>query len=350
MTVTIMDIARASGKSYPTVSRAMNDHPRISEKTKREIRAVAARLGYRPSFAGTALKKGRTSTFSIIVPDLADPYYAKFISCFKQTAQEKEFDVVVYDYERRSDLERKYLERMMSGCCDGAVAFITSFLHTRDLVEGLWNARIPLTAIGTPHEFAGNAKYDWGSIDADSSILKILRHLKRQGKRCLVYLQEPQPKEISMLLSKHLEELLNKAGLPFSSGSFFTLHSKGQNQAEEGFNAGVKLLKDMPEVDMIWARNGFQAYGLLLAAHQCGRKVPEDLAVIINDNTWISRYSVTPLYCLDQQLDELAGWTFRCLHDRSTAREWGEPRRFLITAKAVIPAMSAPAETAAAVP
>ena len=59
MAVTIMDIAKASGKSYPTVSRAMNDHPKISEKTKREIRAVAAKLGYRPSFAGTALKKGR---------------------------------------------------------------------------------------------------------------------------------------------------------------------------------------------------------------------------------------------------------------------------------------------------
>lgn len=180
MAVTIMDIAKASGKSYPTVSRAMNDHPKISEKTKREIRAVAAKLGYRPSFAGTALKKGRTSTFSIIVPDLADPYYAKFISFFNHAAQEKEFDVVVYDYERRPDLERKYLERMMSGCCDGAAAFITSFLHTHDLVEELWNARIPLAAIGTPHEFAENAKYDWGSIDTDSSVLKILRHLKRQ--------------------------------------------------------------------------------------------------------------------------------------------------------------------------
>ena len=204
MAVTIMDIAKASGKSYPTVSRAMNDHPKISEKTKREIRAVAAKLGYRPSFAGTALKKGRTSTFSIIVPDLADPYYAKFISFFKHAAQEKEFDVVVYDYERRPDLERKYLERMMSGCCDGAAAFITSFLHTHDLVEDLWNARIPLAAIGTPHEFAENAKYDWGSIDTDSSVLKILRHLKRQGRRRLVCLQEPQPEEIRCLLSKYL--------------------------------------------------------------------------------------------------------------------------------------------------
>lgn len=53
-------------------------------------------------------------------------------------------------------------------------------------------------AIGTPHEFAENAKYDWGSIDTDSSVLKILRHLKRQGRRRLVCLQEPQPEEIPL--------------------------------------------------------------------------------------------------------------------------------------------------------
>ena len=129
---------------------------------------------------------------------------------------------------------------------------------------------------------------------------------------------------------------MNRAGLPFSSDSCFILHSRGQNQAEEGFNAGLSLLKNNPEVDMIWARNGFQAYGLLLAAHRCGRKVPEDLAVIINDNTWISRYSVTPLYCLDQHLDELAERTFEVLYGRATSREWEEPRRFLIAADAVI--------------
>lgn len=113
-------------------------------------------------------------------------------------------------------------------------------------------------------KFAENAKYDWGSIDTDSSVLKILRHLKRQGRRRLVCLQEPQPEEIRCLLSKYLEELLNRAGLPFSSDSCFILHSRGQNQAEEGFNAGLSLLKNNPEVDMIWARNGFQAYGCCL--------------------------------------------------------------------------------------
>ena len=203
-------------------------------------------------------------------------------------------------------------------------------------MEELWNARVPLTAIGTPHEFAGNAKYDWGSIDTDSSVLKILRHLKRQGRRRLVYLQEPQPEEISSLLLKYLENLLSRAGLHFSPDSCFMLHSKGQNQAEEGFNAGLSLLKNNPEVDMIWARNGFQAYGLLLAAHRCGRKVPEDLAVIINDNTWISRYSITPLYCLDQHLDKLAERAFEALYGRTVSREWEEPRRFLIAADAVI--------------
>ena len=53
--VTIMDIARATGRSYPTVSRALNDHPKVSSETKALIRAVADRLGYAPNL----MAKGR---------------------------------------------------------------------------------------------------------------------------------------------------------------------------------------------------------------------------------------------------------------------------------------------------
>ena len=336
MAVTIMDIAKASGKSYPTVSRAMNNHPKISEKTKQEIRAVAARLGYRPSFAGTALKKGRTSTFSIIVPDLADPFYADFINHFKRLAAEKKFDTVIYDYELNPELERRYLERMLTGCSDGSVAFITSFLHTHDLVEALWTARIPLTAIGTPHEFAGTAKYDWCTVDTSQSLLKILKHLKLQGRKHFVQLLPPQPEDIRTLILKNLRHFLETAGFPFSSHSIYPLCARSTDQAQAGLTAGLELIRTYPEVDVIYALNGFQAYGVLLAAHQCGRKIPEDIAIIVNDNTWISRYSITPLHRIDQCLDQLAFQAFMNLFSRCTSAEWEPQRRFIIESKAIL--------------
>ena len=337
MAVTILDIARAAGKSYPTVSRALNDHPKISEKTKREIRAVAARLGYRPSFAGTALKKGRTATFSVIVPDLADPFYADFIHYFKKEAAQKGFDTVIYDYERSPVQERRCLERMLSGCCDGAAAFVTSFRHTRDLVDALWNAHIPLTAIGTPHLFAGTACYDWCTVDTSPSLREILRHLKRQGKSHFVRLLPACPEEIKTLIVTSLRELLAECGFAFSSHSIHPLRMQSSDQAMEGLSAGLELLEKYPETDVIHALNGFQACGVLLAAHRCGRSVPDDLAVIVNDDTWIGRFSISPLYRIDQNPELLAGETVRNLVDRCRAGTWEAPRRSVIESRAVLP-------------
>ena len=350
MPVTILDIARAAGKSYPTVSRALNDHPKISAKTKAEIRAVAARLGYRPSFAGTALKKGKTATFSVLVPDLADPFYADFIHYFRKSAGENGFDTVVYDYERDSGQERRCLERMLTGCCDGTAAFLTSFRHTHDLVEALWNARIPLTAIGTPHMFAGNTHYDWCSVDTSSSLLKILRKLKQQGKKHFVRLLPSYPEEINALLAAELREILHRSGFASSDSSIHPLHTQSSDQAEEGLAATLDLLEHHPETDVIHAMNGFQAYGVLLAAHRKGRTVPDDLAVIVNDDTWIGRCSVTPLFRIDQCPALLAAGTVKNLCERNNAERWEAPRRFLVESRAILPATARPKKMAPPLP
>ncbi len=326
MSVTILDIARESGKSYPTVSRALNDHPKISDKTKREIRAVAERLGYRPSFAGTALKKGRTGILAVIVPDLGDPFYAEFIRYFKQAALE--YDIVVYDYEENPQLERKYLERMLGGYCDGVAAFITSLDHTHDLVAKLWRTRVPLTLIGTPHTDLPEAGYDWATVSTVDSIRKILQHLRRNGKKKAVKLIGPLPDEIRQQLTAIYGKL---------SVELYAVESPPTDQARGGLDAGREILKKFPETDIILTQTGYQAYGLLLAAREAGRDIPGDLAVVINDNSWINRYAAVPLYAVDQQLETLSAEVFRMLEHRIKSPEWPAPQRYTQPSRAIIP-------------
>ncbi len=326
MSVTILDIARESGKSYPTVSRALNDHPKISDKTKREIRAVAEKLGYRPSFAGTALKKGRTGILSVIVPDLGDPFYAEFIRYFKQAAPE--YDIVAYDYEENPQLECKYLERMLSGYCDGTAAFITSLDHTHGLVAKLWQTRVPLTLIGTPHMELPGAGYDWATVSTFESVRKILRHLRQTGKKNAIKLIGPLPEGVRREFTAQYEKL---------DVELYSVESPPTDQARGGLDAGRQILKNRPETDIILTQNGYQAYGLLLAAREAGRNIPGDLAVVINDNSWINRYAAVPLYAVDQQLETLAAEVFRMLEHRIKSPEWPAPQRYNQPSRAIIP-------------
>ena len=78
--VTSHDVARLAGVSQPTVSRALNDSPRVSEATKARIREAAAVLGYSPSAVGRALATGRSNRVGLVVTDLANEFYAHVIA------------------------------------------------------------------------------------------------------------------------------------------------------------------------------------------------------------------------------------------------------------------------------
>ncbi len=332
MAVTILDIAKASGKSFPTVSRALNDHPEISTKTKEEIRALAERMGYRPSFAGKALKKGCTRILSVIVPDLSDPFYAEFIRCFKANAGCNGYDVVIYDYEIKPELELRYLEMMLTGCCDGVAAFITSFEHTGDVVERLWNARIPLVAIGTPE--SERIHYDLVNVALGKALSEIFQELYQQGKRHLAFVQERMSEATLERVRSHILQRWQNIPLEFDPvRDLYCASASTFSQAEDGYLVGCRIFRENPGVDTVMTWHGAQAYGVQRAAVEAGKRIPEDVALIACDHTWVTRYAPFPIYSLDQRLERLAAETCSIIQSRLQDKNWEAPLRRIVTAR-----------------
>lgn len=77
---TIHDIARELQISASTVSRALNDNPRISLKTKEKIKAVAIALGYRPNTLASNLRNKKSNTIGIVVPLINRHFFSSVIS------------------------------------------------------------------------------------------------------------------------------------------------------------------------------------------------------------------------------------------------------------------------------
>ncbi len=334
MAVTILDIAKASGKSFPTVSRALNDHPKISVKTKQEIWALAGKMGYRPSFAGKVLKNGFTRILSVIVPDLADPFYAEFVRCFKADAADNGYDVVVYDYEMKRDLESRYLEMMLTGCCDGVAAFVTSFEHTAVCVNRLWEARIPLVAIGTPDH--SQVHYDGVNVDSREALNRIFGELHRRGKRNLAFVFGRMSEALFAQVKEYMIPTLKDLPLQFDAErNFYCAAENGTSQAEDGYRIGCEIFARNPAIDTIMTWHGVQAYGIQRAAQEAGKRIPEDVALIARDNTWVTRYAAFPMAALDQRLDQVAKEAFAIIKERLRNKEWQEPFRRIVKAEHV---------------
>ncbi len=324
--VTIRDIARVSGKSYSTVSRSLNGNPHINVDTRTAIQTLAVQMGYRPSFAGKALKRGCTHMIAMLVPDLGDPFYAEFIHGVRTLARRDGYDVALFDYGLSPKQEVRCLEMMLTGFCDGAIAFITSFEHTRKVVEQFWSGRLPLLAVGTPD--CERLPCDLLSEDLPSGLSEVFQFLRRRGKRHLAIIQEAMAADTLSRVHKDLMRRWADSGMDFDpSRDLYVVSDGGHSQAEDGYQLACKIFRERPETDVILAWHGVQAYGVQRAAVEFGRRIPEDVMVVACDRTWITRMAPFPLIALDQRLDVLAAEAWRLVGDRLRQSDWQAPVR-----------------------
>jgi LacI family transcriptional regulator len=86
--VTIKDIAREAGLTPSSVSRALNDHPRISPETKARVMQLAQKLGYAPNLFARGLVNKKTYLIGLLAYDFRNPFYAELTRSLQDTAQE----------------------------------------------------------------------------------------------------------------------------------------------------------------------------------------------------------------------------------------------------------------------
>jgi LacI family transcriptional regulator len=78
---TLKDVAREAGVSIKTVSRALNDEPRISPETRRRVLDVVAALGFRPNTLARNMRAGgKDRALGLVIPELANPFFSSVAS------------------------------------------------------------------------------------------------------------------------------------------------------------------------------------------------------------------------------------------------------------------------------
>src|SRR5947199_9381112 len=93
MSLSIYDIAQEAGVSPSTVSRALEDHPRIGAETRKRIQELAKEMGYIPSTVAKSLAANKTWTIGMVLATISDPFMGRVIEGVEQAAIEAGFNV-----------------------------------------------------------------------------------------------------------------------------------------------------------------------------------------------------------------------------------------------------------------
>src|SRR2546429_9466590 len=121
MKVTIRDFARQAGVSAMTVSRVVNERPRVSDDTRKRVQASIAELGYVPNRLARGLIQRKTGAFGVIVPDVANPFFTLVVRGVEQVAGRPAFHVILCHTPGHLERERGYLEGRIAFQLDGVL-------------------------------------------------------------------------------------------------------------------------------------------------------------------------------------------------------------------------------------
>ena len=200
--VTLVDIAKATGFSVNSVSRALMDASDISEKTKKKIRETADELGYVPNMAAASLKTGNTKIIGILYDDLLNPYYNTVIYYLEKILSEKQYSIINF---RSEEFDTKTFNNIFSRNIEGLISFLTP---KEDVTNKINAQKFPTVIVGRKCEHLSSVYADDYKIGALAAEAILKRNCKNP-----IYLGDKLSVDISRERAQGFLNELKKVGV-----------------------------------------------------------------------------------------------------------------------------------------
>ena len=296
---TIADIARLTGVSKSTVSRALNDSPLISEETKARIRAVAKEHNFQINVAASRLSRQESRTIGFVVHayqecndySVNDLFLLEVLGAITNTLLNSHYDLLVANIDPHdTNWARQYMD---TGRVDGFILLTSTRkqFHIKTLIE----MQAPFIVWGTPLP-----PYSYCSVNSDNfgGGRLATEHLVQRGRRHIAFVGGPADEVETQRRYEGYVAALQEAGREVDP----ELIRYGDWTTESGVELTQRLLEARPDLDAVFANSDLMATGVMNVLHAQGRHVPEDVAVVGYDDLSIARFSSPPLTTVSQNL------------------------------------------------
>ncbi|MDY0985084.1 LacI family DNA-binding transcriptional regulator [Microbacterium sp. CFBP9023] len=279
-------VASRAGVSGQTVSRVVNDSPRVDPATRRRVEAAMAELGYRPHRAARALRTGRSQTIGLVVTTLATVGNSRMLQATAEAAAERGYALTLVT---AGDSVADAFERLAEQEVDGAIVLneASALVPAADRPPGL-----RLVVVDAP----GSADLAVVHSDHVGGAAAATAHLLGLGHETVHHLAGPADSFAAAERERGWRKALAEVGVEA------TEVVRGDWTAEAGFAAGEALRA----ASAVFCANDQMALGLLRALAESGRRVPEDVSVIGFDDVPDAANYRPPLTTIRQDFTALA--------------------------------------------
>ncbi|MCB0047646.1 MAG: LacI family DNA-binding transcriptional regulator [Caldilineaceae bacterium] len=297
---TIYDIAQKAGVAPSTVSRALQDHPRIGAKTRQRIQSLADEMGYVPSAVARGLKTSRSHVIGVIVHRIEDPFLTEVLRGIEDTLQASGYSLFLAASQRDLKREEKAVQAMGENRVDGVI--ISSSDISSERMHQLERYGIPSVLINNQTQQAPHTYSVYH--DERYAMHQLLHHVIELGHERIAYLGNTRGGRTNLQRRQGYEEALAQAGLKIRADYIVN----GENgMPQSGAQSMRALLESATALipTAVVCFNDMMALGAMQAIRQAGLRVPDDLSLTGFDNVDLAAYFNPPLTTFHQPRYEL---------------------------------------------
>lgn len=292
--VSMKDISEACGVSIATVSKALNGHKDISLETKERIHQAAKQMGYSPNSAAKSLKTHRTYNIGVLFADesqsgLTHDYFAHVLDSFKNTAEEKGYDITFINSCKTRVQKMSYLVHARYRGFDGVVIACVDFDDPE--VGELVKSEVPVVTID--HLF-----HNRSAIISDNvkGMKDLVHYVYKMGHRKIAYIHGSDSAVTQSRLSSFHKTC---AELNLQIPAEYLKEAPYRN-TQGAYAQTLKLLELPDPPTCILYPDDFSCFGGISAFNAKGIKIPDDISIAGYDGIGLAKNFNPPLTTLVQ--------------------------------------------------
>lgn len=295
--ITIKEIARQLRISPSTVSRALQDSPRIGAQTKQAVRALADQLQYFPSLTARNLRQGRTGVVAVVLPEIRENFFSEVVNGIEEVVFTHQSTVALYQSHDRYDREKQILETLASNQVDGVLLSVAKESRQFGHIQRLLDRRIPVVLLD---RIPPNINTHQVECDMEKGAFEATRWLAKRGCRRIALLNGPQALVASEERYRGYVKALLHEQLPVENALIKRVDLTSADIIDK-MNQLLEARTGLVRPDAVLAFNDYVALDAMQVCRSRGLRINQDISFVSFANLPLTSYlEYPPLASVEQ--------------------------------------------------
>lgn len=339
--VTLKELAAHLDLSTTAVSLVLNRSPQaasIPEHTQARIFAAAEELKYRPNHMARSLRRRRSQTVGVLVPEIDEPYAAKVMSGIEDFLVRKGYFYLVASHQAQQDRVDNCVGLLESRSVEGMVLVATPLSHP---------PRLPTVVVSGHQELVGVTNV---VVDHERAAHLAFEHLHELGHRRIALVKGQTDSADTEERWQAVVRAAASFGIAIHDELVFQLiddlpggRTRTEKSYRDGYQFGSRLVRDGCPFTALFAFNDVSAIGAAHAFFEAGLRIPEDISVVGFDDIASAAFHNPGLTTVRQPLRQMGETASRILLDR-LADGRSEPDTVTLAPQLVVRGSTGPAK------